>query len=266
MLPIALTVAGSDPSGGAGIQADLKTFHQFGVYGEAVITLITVQNTREVSRVEVLPPELIVDQLKAVLSDLPPQAAKFGALGSAEVVDALANMAASFPFPLVLDPVLVSKHGARLGSKEAEELMRSKLFPHCTLVTPNISEAEAFTGLSIESDVDMGEAAMRIADMGPKAVLIKGGHREGTPDDLLFSQGTTARILPGVRVNTTNTHGTGCTYSSAITACLARGIGIDEAVERAKQFIQQAIASAPGIGHGFGPINHFAPISFAAAR
>src|SRR5271167_4743180 len=179
MPAIALTIAGSDPSGGAGLQADLKTFHQFGVYGEAVVTLVTVQNTRSVSRVEVMPPDLVREQIAAVLSDIPPQAAKTGALGSAAVVEAVAEMARDFPFPLVIDPVMISKHGSRLISLDAEDSLKKKLLPHCLLVTPNIPEAEALSGLTIRSEFDMEEAARRIAGLGPGSVLVKGGHLEG---------------------------------------------------------------------------------------
>jgi hydroxymethylpyrimidine/phosphomethylpyrimidine kinase len=259
MLPIALTIAGSDPSGGAGIQADLKTFHQFEVYGEAVITLITVQNTSGVQRVEVLGPQLVKEQIEVVIDDLPPCAAKTGALGSAEVASAIARLAGSFSFPLVVDPVMFSKHGARLMSSEAEAVLRDALFPACTLVTPNIPEAEALSGSTITTMSDIEQAARTIARFGPQAVLIKGGHLEGDPVDVLYSAGNFRRFT-GRRVLTKNTHGTGCTYSAAITALLARGEPLESAVSRAKQFVQNAIESAPGIGRGFGPLNHLARI------
>ncbi len=256
---IALTIAGSDPSGGAGLQADLKTFHQFGVYGEAVVTLVTAQNTRTVSRVEVLKPDLVREQISAVLSDMPPHAAKTGALGSATVVEAVAEMARGFPFPLVVDPVMISKHGARLISVEAEKCLKRMLLPHCLLVTPNIPEAEALSGLSIRGELDMEQAARRIAGLGPRAVLIKGGHLQGPPVDLLYSE-TGLRRYVGERVATRHTHGTGCTYSAAITAGLAQSLSLEGAVARAKRFVQAAIESAPGLGGGNGPVNHFANI------
>ncbi|MGA7415717.1 MAG: bifunctional hydroxymethylpyrimidine kinase/phosphomethylpyrimidine kinase [Bryobacteraceae bacterium] len=259
MLAIALTIAGSDPSGGAGLQADLKTFHQFGVYGEAVVTLVTVQNTRAVSRVEVMPSYLVEEQITAVLTDIPPQAAKTGALGSAAVVEAVAAMAADFPFPLVVDPVMISKHGSRLISAEAEESLAKKLLPHCLLVTPNIPEAEALSGMSIRGEFDMEEAAKRISSLGPRAVLIKGGHLEGVPMDLLYSE-TGVRRYAGERVASRHTHGTGCTYSAAITAGLAQSLSLEDAVARAKRFVQAAIESAPGLGGGNGPVNHFAEV------
>jgi hydroxymethylpyrimidine/phosphomethylpyrimidine kinase len=257
MLPVALTIAGSDPSGGAGIQADLKTFHQFGVYGEAVITLVTVQNTRQVSRVELVSGELIRQQIEAVVSDIPPGAAKTGALGGAEQVEVVAALAASFTFPLVVDPVMISKHGARLLSTEAELAMKTRLLPRCTLVTPNVSEAEALCGSTVQDIEDLEAAVRRIADLGAKAVLLKGGHLNGAPIDVLYYEGRTERI-PGSRVRTRHTHGTGCTYSAAITALLARGVGLPAAVCGAKAFIQAALETAPGLGQGAGPVNHFA--------
>ncbi len=259
MRAIALTIAGSDPSGGAGLQADLKTFHQFGVYGEAVVTLVTVQNTRSLSRVEVMPTDLVREQIDAVLSDIPPQAAKTGALGSAAVVEAVAEMAREFTFPLVIDPVMISKHGSRLISVEAEESLKIKLLPNCLLVTPNIPEAEALSGLTIRREADMEEAAKRIAGLGPRAVLIKGGHLEGRPVDMLYSEAGMRRYV-GKRVASRHTHGTGCTYSAGITAGLAQSLLLEDAVARAKRFVQVAIESAPGLGGGNGPVNHFAVV------
>ena len=248
-MAIALTIAGSDPSGGAGIQADLKTFQQFGVYGEAAITLLTVQNTRAVSEVHTLSPDLITKQIRAVISDIPPAAAKTGALGNAEVIEAVAALAESFAFPLVVDPVMVSKHGARLLAPDAESALRNKLFPHALLVTPNLHEAEVLTGLS-----DMRAAGERLLDLGCRNVLIKGGHSPGEPIDLLFSANG-VRAFEGRRVETRHTHGTGCTYSAAITAGLALGHSLEEAVAQAKNFVQRAIETAPGLGAGNGPLN-----------
>jgi hydroxymethylpyrimidine/phosphomethylpyrimidine kinase len=249
MRPVALTIAGSDPSGGAGIQADLKTFHQFGVYGEAVITLITVQNTTSVSRVEMLPEALVLEQIAAVIEDIPPAAAKTGALGAPEMVRAVARAASEFRFPLIVDPVMVSKHGAPLGGGAWEELL-----PFATLVTPNLPEAEALTGAT-----DMRRAAERLCAMGAGAALIKGGHREGDALDLLFD-GSEWTEFPAPRIATRHTHGTGCTYAAAITAGIACGLGLREAVARAKRYIDAAIRSNPGLGHGCGPVNHFAEV------
>jgi hydroxymethylpyrimidine/phosphomethylpyrimidine kinase len=254
---VALTIAGSDPSGGAGIQADLKTFHQFGVYGEAVITLVTVQNTERVDRVEVLSPELVEEQLAAVLEDIPPNAAKTGALGSAGVVRAIARMAASFAFPLVVDPVLVSKHGRPLVDEESMNAIRDELLPCAALLTPNVPEAEALSGVAIHGPDDLRRAAERIRDLGARAVLIKGGHRDGPATDVLL-EGATWLEFPAPRIATRHTHGTGCTYSAAITASLASGMALADAVGRAKRFIHEAIRTAPGLGKGCGPLNHWA--------
>ena len=260
MKPVALTIAGSDPSGGAGIQADLKTFHQFGVYGEAVITLLTVQNTMRVDRVECLPAELVLAQLDAVLEDIPPQAAKTGALGNAGIVRAVARAAASFPFPLVVDPVMVSKHGAPLVSEDAREAIRAELLPRAALLTPNFAEAEALSGVPVRDLQGMKRAAGRLLEMGARAVLVKGGHATGGATDLLVTAGDCLE-LPAVRIDTRHTHGTGCTYSAAIAAGLARGTPLNEAVARAKNFISKAIETNPGLGHGAGPVNHHAPVS-----
>ncbi len=257
---MALTIAGSDPIGGAGIQADLKTFHQFGVYGEAVLTLLTVQNTMCLSRVEILAAELVVEQIQAVIADIPPAAAKTGALGSVEIVEAIAQLAGAFTFPLVVDPVMISKHGARLISSKAEEALKQKLLPHAVLVTPNIPEAEALTGMSIQSGEDMIAAARRLRDFGCKAALIKGGHAVGPPVDVLATADG-IKTFTGTRFQTRHTHGTGCTHSAAITAGLARGHSVDEAIRSAKSYVEAAIASAPDLGRGNGPVNHLAKLS-----
>jgi hydroxymethylpyrimidine/phosphomethylpyrimidine kinase len=254
---VALTIAGSDPSGGAGIQADLKTFHQFGVYGEAVITLLTVQNTRRVDRVEFVPCELVLEQLNAVLEDIPPDAAKSGALGSAEMVRALARAAAAFRFPLVVDPILMSKHGQPLAAGESVDAIRDELLQRAALVTPNVPEAEALSGISIRGPEELRRAAERIREQGARAVLIKGGHREGPATDVLLD-GAGWREFPAPRLEARHTHGTGCTYSAAITAGLATGFELADAIARAKRFIHEAIRTAPGLGHGCGPLNHHA--------
>jgi hydroxymethylpyrimidine/phosphomethylpyrimidine kinase len=255
----ALTIAGSDPSGGAGIQADLKTFHQFSVYGEAVITLVTVQNTTRVSRIEVMPPDLVTQQIEAVLEDIPPTAAKTGALGSAAVVRAVAAMARRFDFPLVVDPVMVSKHGLPLLPEDAALVMRQELLPCAALLMPNIPEAEVLTGGVIQTLADARAAAEAILRMGPRAVLIKGGHLDGEAIDL-FWDGQRLLRFPGERIPTRHTHGTGCTYSAAVTAGLAAGLELVDAIGRAKHFIQEAIRTNPGLGHGCGPVNHRAEV------
>jgi hydroxymethylpyrimidine/phosphomethylpyrimidine kinase len=260
MSAVALTIAGSDPSGGAGIQADLKTFHQFGVYGQAVVTLLTVQNTRTVSRLEIMPADLVLEQIEAVISDIPPAAAKTGALGNVAIVDGVAELAKSFRFPLVVDPVMISKHGARLISPEAEEVLKRVLLPRAFLVTPNIPEAESLTGMTIENESGMRTAANRLCDLGCKAALVKGGHRRGEPVDVLSAPGleNSLNAFPGTRIDTRHTHGTGCTYSAAITAGLASGQDLRESILAAKSFIQRAIETAPSLGGVYGPVNHFA--------
>ena len=259
MVPIALTIAGSDPSGGAGLQADLKTFHQFGVYGEAVVTLITVQNTTRVSRVEVLSAELVIEQIGAVLEDIPPAAIKTGALGSAEVVRAVVRALDEVSIPLVVDPVMVSKHGLPLLPDTAIHAIREDLMPRATLFTPNIPEAEALTGIAVHGPDDLRCAAARLVEMGARAVLLKGGHLAGEADDVLFD-GAHWHNFPAPRLATPHTHGTGCTYSAAIASGLALGNPLPLAVAQAKKFIQEAIRTNPGLGHGCGPVNHHAAI------
>ena len=259
MVPIALTIAGSDPSGGAGIQADLKTFHQLGVYGTSALTLITVQNTRGVTRVEILDPSLVAEQLAAVISDLPPRAAKTGALGNAAIIEAIVSSALNCP--LIVDPVMISKHRAPLMDLSAREALAKLIIPRAALVTPNLHEAEALTGIVVKTPGHMREAAVRISGLGAISVLIKGGHLDGDAMDLLFHQGKFTEYS-SPRIATRHTHGTGCTYSAAITAFVARGLELPDAVRMAKRFIHEAINTAPGLGskqgQGFGPVNHWA--------
>lgn len=253
--PVALTIAGSDPSGGAGLQADLKTFHRFGVYGEAVVTLITVQNTQRVSRVETLAPDLVAAQLEAVLEDIPPQAAKIGALGSASVVRAVARAAERFAFPLVVDPVMISKHGARLIDEDATSALIEELIPRAFLLMPNLDEAEALAGFPVNDLPSMQRAAEKLSSLGAKHVLVKGGHLRGDAVDVLYMYGGVMKEFLTSRIDTVHTHGSGCTYSAAVTAQLAKGVALDEAVARAKAFINEAIRTAPGLGGGNGPLN-----------
>jgi hydroxymethylpyrimidine/phosphomethylpyrimidine kinase len=254
----ALTIAGSDPSGGAGIQADLKTFHQHGVYGMAVISLLTVQNTRAVTRVETVSPELLAQQLDAVLSDIPPGAIKTGALGNAALIEVVART--KFSAPLVVDPVMISKHGHALLAEEAQHALKTKLLPVTTLLTPNAHEASALLGRPVNTLAEAEDAARALVDLGPRAVLVKGGHLSETDAvDVLFTAGRLVH-LRSPRVDTRHTHGTGCTSSAAITANLARGLELEDAVRRAKAFLTRALASAPNEGHGIGPVNHHAPV------
>jgi hydroxymethylpyrimidine/phosphomethylpyrimidine kinase len=256
MIPIAFTIAGSDPGGGAGIQADLKTFHQLGVYGTSAITLITVQNSTRMSRVEVLEPALVAEQIDAVLDDFPPQAVKTGALGNAAIVEAIASR--SFPCPLIVDPVMRGKHGTPLLDSGGCEALRDLLLPHAALVTPNLAEAALLAGLPVADADQMRHAAARITELGARSVLIKGGHLDGPETlDILYHDGVFTE-LRAPRLETRHTHGTGCTYSAAIAAFLARGLGMPEAVRRAHRFVHEAIRTNPGLGTGAGPLNYWA--------
>lgn len=254
MTPVALTIAGSDPSGGAGLQADLKTFHQHGVYGMSVVTLLTVQNTQEVSGIRYLEPDWMEGQLSAVLSDISPQAAKTGALGTADMIAAVAAKAKEFFFPLIVDPVMISKHGDPLLDPSAVDVLKSELLPVAHLVTPNRHEAEQLSGVKIKDNVTMEQAARAIAELGPHSVLVKGGAFREEQIDLFWSDGD-ALLLKADRIQTDQTHGSGCVLSAAITARLALGDTLVSAVEEAKAFVTMAIETAPGLGHGRGPTN-----------
>ena len=255
--PVALTIAGSDASGGAGIQADLKTFHQFGVYGEAVITLIAVQNTKGVQRVECLDSKLVTDQIRAAIGDIPPQAAKTGALGNRAIIEAVATLAQDFQFPLVTDPVMLSKNGAALLGADGVEALQTFLLPNVFLLTPNLDEAAILTGCEVRDLAGMREAARKLATMGPQSVLVKGGHLASDPVDVLFHRGEWTEFT-SPRIETRHTHGTGCTFSAAITASLASGHDLAESIRRAKRYITEAIRNNPGLGEGAGPLDHHA--------
>ncbi len=256
---VALTIAGSDSGGGAGVQADLKTFHRFGVYGASALTLITAQNTLGVQAVHLLPPELVYRQIQSVAQDLPVLAAKTGALGDAPIVRAVARAVRAFGIgPLVVDPVMVAKGGDRLLVGEAAKALVEELFPLASLITPNRLEAEALLNRPIRNLEEAREAALDLLRLGPKAVLLKGGHLEGpeAADLLATPEGVEAFSAP--RIPTRNTHGTGCTLSAAITALLAQEKKLADAVREAKRFISQAIQTAPRLGRGHGPLNHWA--------
>ena len=258
MAVTALTVAGSDSGGGAGIQADLKTFAAHGVYGLSAITAVTAQNTREVGAVQVLKPSIVIEQIGAVVTDFPVHAVKTGMLANAAIVEAVARVIrGATEAPLVVDPVMVSKSGDRLLDERALAALKTQLLPVATLVTPNLAEAEALAGIPIRGLEDWREAARRIAATGVGAVIIKGGHAD-TPDilDLLFDGGTFTEFRHE-RVAGTSTHGTGCTFSAAITAQLALGRGIKEAIPLAQAYVAAAIRRAPGLGSGHGPMGHF---------
>ena len=258
-LKIALTIAGSDPSGGAGIQADLKTFHQRKVYGMSVITLVTVQNTRTMSKVSFLDPELVTGQLQTVLDDLTPDAAKIGALGSAAVIRAVAKAARKFTFPLVVDPVMISKHGMFLMQKDAVKIFVTDLLPHADLLIPNVQEAGVLSGRPVRNEKEMREAARALKDLGAEAILIKGGHLRGDALDLLYWRDR-FHVFRAPRIRTVHTHGTGCTYSAVITAEVAKGADWPRAIHTAKRFITRAIETSPKLGGGCGPVNHHAKI------
>ncbi len=261
--PPVLTIAGSDPSGGAGLQADLKTFHQHRCYGMAVVSLLTVQNTVSVDDVLPLDPAFVLRQLDAVLRDIPPRAAKTGALGSAALVRALAARLDSASFPLVVDPVLVSTHGAALADDETARAYHDALIPRAALITPNRAEAAALAGLDVHDVASMHEAARRLVAGGARAVLVKGGDLDAaaTPGeciDVFLAAGDSAPLeLRAPRINTAHTHGTGCTLSAAIACGLANGLPLLEAVQGAKSFVTRALRSAPEHGHGRGAVDHW---------
>jgi len=256
--PVALTIAGSDSGGGAGIQADLKTFAAHGVYGCTVLTLVTAQNTRSVQSVQVLPPELVLAQLEAVYGDFTVAALKTGALGNAAVIVALAEyLRGMHPLELVIDPVMISKHGDSLLNEDAVTVLRDELFPLALVVTPNLHEAAALAGINeVHDRKTMLTAANAIAAYGCRAVVIKGGHMAGEPADLLWYQNQ-ATWIAGERVESPHTHGTGCTFSAAITANLARGLALPEAVHAAKAYVAGAIKHGQLFGQGVNPVNHF---------
>lgn len=264
MIANALSVAGSDPSGGAGVQADLKTFAANGVYGMAAITALTAQNTRGVTGVHLVPPEVVAAQIAAVRADVPVHGVKIGMIATAEIAGAVAGALAGIGAPVVLDPVMVAKGGDRLLAEAAVAALVARLLPLATVLTPNLPEAEALLaaagrGARIASRADMPEAARALRALGPRAVLLKGGHLGGaeSPDLLLWEGGEL--WLEGRRVETRNTHGTGCTLSSALAARLARGEPTPEAARGAKTYVAGAIAAADRLdaGGGHGPLHHF---------
>ncbi len=257
---IALTIAGSDSGGGAGIQADLKTFHQFGVFGTSVVTAVTAQNTLGVWAWEPLPVALVAQQIDAVADDLPPLALKSGMLGSADLVEAVAASLARRRLPnYVLDPVIVATSGDRLLSRDAEQLITKRLVPLAALVTPNLAEAAVLVGDRIESPADMERAGHALVQLGAGAALVKGGHLTGDQVVDVLVAGGTARRFTHPRIDTRSTHGTGCTLSAAVAAGLAHGRPLERAVQDAIDFVHRAMAAAPGLGAGHGPLNHFVP-------
>lgn len=259
---VALTIAGSDSSGGAGIQADLKTFSALGVYGATAITAITAQNTRGVHTQLPIPPQMVYDQIVAVIDDLSPTVIKIGMLSNADIVVTVAEALKDFHVPILLDPVMVSTSGHRLLSAEAEEVMKRRLLPLATLITPNIPEMETLAQMPIATREERERAAEHLFSYGVKAILLKGGHEVGdTKSDILFTHsdnGTQSAIFTSDTIATCNTHGTGCTLSAAIAAYMARGYEMVEAIRHAKEYVTEAIRHGANIaiGHGHGPVNH----------
>ena len=256
MIPRVLVIAGSDSGGGAGIQADLKTVMALGGYASTAITALTAQDTQGVHGVHPVPPDFIRQQIELALADPGADAIKTGMLGDAAVIEAVAAAIRTSGLPVVIDPVMVAKGGARLLDHNAVSALRANLLPLATVITPNIPEAEALLGLPIASLAGMHHAAEALLGLGVPAVLLKGGHGDGeTVTDLLTTRSGTM-VLERPRLATRHTHGTGCTLASAIAAGLAAGMALPDAVVRARDYVQAAIAAAPGIGIGHGPLGH----------
>lgn len=268
LMKTALTIAGSDSGGGAGIQADLKTFHAFGVFGTSAITAITAQNTLGVHAVHAVPADIVRAQISAVASDLRPASFKTGMLATSALVAVVADAVVDEALPrYVLDPVMVSTSGDRLLDRDAERAIVEKLLPLCELVTPNLPEAMVLLGLEAEAAPGAGDGetrlrdfARRLVELGARAALVKGGHLEGAEVIDVLYDGSDYRVWRRPRLETASTHGTGCTLSAGIVAGLAQGRVLVDAVERALGFVTNAIAAAPGLGAGHGPLSHFVPI------
>lgn len=258
-----LIVAGSDSGGGAGIQADIKAVTCLGGYAATAVTALTAQNTHGVTGIHEVPPTFVRAQMEAVLTDIGADCVKTGMLASAAIVEAVADgLAALAPdVPLVLDPVMVAKGGAALLEGSAAGALVSRLVPMASLLTPNIPEAEVLLGRSIGGVAEMERAALDLLDLGPGAVLLKGGHLDGDELVDVLADGWGVRRFTGRRIHTRSTHGTGCTLASAVAAGLARGLALAEAVERARAYLVRAIETAPGLGGGHGPLNHGHPLA-----
>lgn len=255
-----MTIAGSDSGGGAGIQADLKTFQALGVYGASALTAITAQNTLGVSAVHEIPTEVIAAQIDAVLDDIGVEAAKTGMLSSVEIISTVAERVRHWRIDrLVVDPVMVAKSGDRLLREDAVQTLVRELLPLALVLTPNLPEAEVLVGRPLNSEDEIRQAARDILELGPRAVVMKGGHRVGTARDVLFD-GRDFNVFESERFETPNTHGTGCTFSAAIAAGLARGLSVADAVAEAKHYVTEAIRRSTPLGHGHGPVNHGWPL------
>ncbi len=256
--PCVLTIAGSDSGGGAGIQADLKTITVLGAFGMSAITAITAQNTKEIKALQPLSADLVARQIQTVAEDITIHAAKTGMLVNKEIIEAVAQAIKNNKIqPLVVDPVLISKSDRALLAEEAYQSLIHSLFPLATLITPNLPEAQILSGLPIKSNKDRQEACRKLYELGPQAVLIKGGHdNKQEVKDLLFD-GSNFHTFTAKRIDTLNTHGTGCTLSAAIATFLAKGLKLPEAITKAKQFITEAIRFSLPVGHGHGPLNPY---------
>jgi hydroxymethylpyrimidine/phosphomethylpyrimidine kinase len=251
-----LIIAGSDSSGGAGLQADLKTAQRFGVYAQTAVTAVTVQNTLGVTAIQAMAPEIVQGQIHAALEDIGADAIKIGMLANAGIAAVVADALEETDIPVVLDPVLVSTSGSLLLEPGALEILKHRLLPRATLVTPNLPESEALVGILPSGDHAVHQAAQAFALLGARRVLFKGGHDKGAVvRDILTDVDAPSLVMEAPRQETRNTHGTGCTLSTAIACGLAKGQRLGEAVERAHAFVQNAIRTAPGLGHGHGPLN-----------
>jgi hydroxymethylpyrimidine kinase/phosphomethylpyrimidine kinase len=265
-IPRALTIAGSDSGGGAGIEADVKTFSALGVHGSVAITAVTAQNTLGVTNVHEVPPEIIRAQIEAVVGDIGVDCAKTGMLYSPAIVREVSSIVEAHKMKLVVDPVMLAKSGAALLKNEALGSLISSLIPLAEVVTPNIDEAEALTGMRIDSVEGSKAAAWRIVEMGAKAAVVKGGHLEGPPTDVLCSKGGACLEFKGERIPSGTTHGTGCTFSAALTAYLAKGLGLAESVRGAKELVSSSISFGLPLGKGVGPVEPLTPLRMDAER
>jgi len=253
--PCVLAIAGSDSAGGAGIQADLKTMLALGVHGMSVVCAVTAQNSVGVQGYWEVPPDAVRAQLTSVLGDIPVHAVKTGMLASATIVETVSALLAGVPAPVVVDPVAVSKHGDSLLSAGTLEAVRAQLLPLATVLTPNLLEAELLTGSPISDEAGMRKAAVALSSLGPRWILVKGGHLPGNPVDLLFDGSEMIRF-PGQRIASRHTHGTGCTLASAIASFLAQGMGVPAAVAAAREYVTGAIGAGFPLGAGIGPVDH----------
>ncbi|MFB5661798.1 bifunctional hydroxymethylpyrimidine kinase/phosphomethylpyrimidine kinase [Alteribacillus sp. HJP-4] len=257
-IPAVLSIAGTDPSGGAGIHADLKTFQECTAYGMAAVTTVVAQNTEGVRDVWHVPVEMVEKQIRSVFEDIRPSAVKTGMIATPEMMKRIAAILKEEKVDIVIDPVMVATSGDSLMEKETAQIMKEQLLPLAAVVTPNLEEAEKLTGLTINSENSAKEAAkILVEEFGCRASVVKGGHLHGKATDILYTNGE-FRIFRASRSNTKNTHGTGCTFSAAIAAKLARGHTVYQAVEESKDFISKAIKDTLGLGKGSGPVNHWA--------